>query len=202
MRNNRPASKAFLAALAKSRGTKSSRPAAKKPPFSVASALADADRILALPPARAHIVRQPTAGKLVRRFALPLRLCKPQNKKAFAEGWQFAATRKELLGLLAAQLGNRLPKAPLPGRPIVQCIRFSSKAPDAGADSFKQAIDCLSPRRFRKVKGVPRLIPGVGLIADDDPDSCDVRQRWEHAPSGKGFCVIEVWSGEAKGGNQ
>ncbi len=198
---SRPASKAFLAALAKSRqsprvgGTLTDG-------FSVANALLGAERILAAAPARHHIGRQPAAGELIHRFALPLRLCKPQNRKAFAEGWQFAATRKALLDLLAVQLRGRLPRAPLPGRPIVQCIRFSSRSPDAFADSFKQAIDCLCPRRVRSVKGLPRLIPGLGLIADDNPDACDVRQRWEFAPNGSGFCVIDVYSGEPKGGRQ
>jgi hypothetical protein len=194
---SRPASKAFLAALAKSRAPQVRVPRSRKPaaPFSVTSALAAADRILAAPPARHHIVRQPTSGSLVHRFALPLRLCKPQNRKAFANGWQFAANRSELLKTMSVQLRGALPRKPLPGRPIVQCIRFSSKAPDVGADSFKQAIDCLCPRRVRSHQGLPRLIPGLGLIADDNPDACDVRQRWEHAPSGAGFCVIEIWTG-------
>lgn len=200
MARSRPAPKAFLAALAKQRQPKAVKKTARQPaPFSVSAALEEADRILAEPPARHHIVRQPVAGDLRYRFALPLRLCKPQNRKAFAEGWQFAATRKALLNMLALQLRG-LPKSPLAGRPIVQCIRFSSKAPDAHADSFKQAIDCLCPRRFRKVKCAQRMIPGLGVIANDDPDSCDVRQRWEYAPSRGGFCVIEIYTGETKGG--
>ncbi len=171
----------------------------KAVPFSVTDVLARADAVLSAPPARRFIVRQPVAGELVHRFALPMRLCKTQNRKAKAEGWQFAVTRTELLQVLAVQFRGALPKRPLPGRPIVQCIRFSSRPPDAFADSFKTAIDCLCPRRVRRHKGVPRLIPGLGLIADDGQDVCDVRQRWEYAPSKAGFCVIEVYSGEPKG---
>lgn len=194
---SRPASKAFLAALANSRASAVGiRRTRNADPFSVAGALARAAAILSAPPARSFIVRQPVTGDLVHRFALPLHLCKPQNRKAMAEGWQFAATRTSLLKMLTLQLRGALPRKPLPGRPIVQCIRFSSKAPDAHADSFKQAIDCLCPRRVRSHQGLPRLIAGLGVIADDRPEACDVRQRWEHAPSGAGFCVIEIWSGE------
>lgn len=201
MRASRPASKAFLAALAKHRAglPAPKRRRANAPPFSVQETLAAADEILARLPARAHIKRFPTAGELRYRFALPLHLCKPQNRKAFADGWQFAKDRKALLQMLALQLRG-LPKAPLSGRPIVQCIRFSSKAPDAQADSFKQAIDCLCPRRSRKVRGVARMIPGLGVIRNDDPDSADVRQRWEYSPSKRGFCVIEIYTGAEGGG--
>jgi hypothetical protein len=200
VRPSRPASKAFLAALAKSRGSKPGiRGARKGPvPFSVPSALARATEILSAPPAKAHIVRQPAAGRLLHRLALPLHLCKPQNRKAKAAPWEFSATRKALLQLLAIQLGG-VPHVPLKGRPIVQCIRFSARAPDAFADSFKTPVDCLCPSRNRMHKGIARRVPGIGLIADDRPDACDVRQRWEYAPVGAGFCVLEIYSGEAKG---
>ncbi len=199
-RNSRPAPKAFLAALAKSRTPKVGIPGSRKRvvPFSVSGTLARAAEILANPPAKAHIVRQPAAGELLHRLAIPLRLCKPQNRKAKAAPWEFSATRKALLQLLSLQLGG-VPHAPLKGRPVVQCIRFSARAPDAFADSFKTPIDCLCPSRVRKHKGRAQRVPGIGLIADDRPEACDVRQRWEYAPAGAGFCVIDVYSGEAKG---
>lgn len=164
--------------------------------FNAGQALARADVILRDPPTRAHIVRVKPSGRLVNRFALPLELCEPQNRRRAAPAWAMANKRESILQLLASQLHHQLPERPLPGRPIVQCIRFSARAPDAFADSFKLAIDCLCPRRIRKHKGIARLIPGVGLIADDRPEVCDVRQRWEYVPRGEGFSVIDVWSGE------
>ena len=168
--------------------------------FDADRSLARADQILRDPPARRHIVRVKPAGELVKRFALPLELCEPQNRRRFAPVWAMANKREAILQMLATQLRHQLPERPLPGRPIVECVRFSSRAADAFADSFKLAIDCLCPRRIRKHKGVPRLIPGVGLIADDRPEICDVRQRWEYVKPGEGFCVISVWSGERSGG--
>lgn len=164
--------------------------------FNAGKLLARADVILKDPPTRAHVVRVKPSGSLVARFALPLELCEPQNRKRGAPTWALAKTREAILGLLTMQLAPRLPSAPLPGRPMVQCIRFSARAPDAFADSFKTAVDCLTKSRIRKHKGVPRKIAGVGLIVDDRPEVCDVLQRWEYAPSGEGFCLIAVYTGE------
>jgi hypothetical protein len=168
--------------------------------FDVRSAYDRAAVILRDPPARRHIVRVKPVGDLVARFALPLEVCEPQNARRKAPGWAMAQKRDDILHLFALQLCGHLPTAPLTGRPIVQCIRFSSRAPDAFADSFKLAVDCLSPSRIRRHKGVPRLIRGIGLIADDRPEVCDVRQRWEYAARGTGFCLVELWSGEKGGG--
>ena len=163
--------------------------------FSISSALLRAAKILSEPPAKSHIVRAQPEGDLVVRFALPLELCEPQNRRRKAPGWVMANKRDGILQLLAVQLRHQLPEKPLSGRPIVQCIRFSSRAPDAFADSFKLAIDCLCPSKIRKTRGVPKRIPGIGLIADDNPEACDVRQRWEQAPSGQGLALLEVWTG-------
>ena len=165
--------------------------------FSIKAALAQAEWILTAPPARPHIIRAAAAGMRLHRFVLPLELCKPQNRKRFAASWELGETREAILQLLAIQLRHHLPESPLPGRPVVQCIRFSSREPDAFADSFKMAIDCLCPPRARLHKGFPKRIPGVGLIADDRPVLCDVRQRWEFAPTGEGFGLIDVHEGEA-----
>jgi hypothetical protein len=167
--------------------------------FNVRDALNRAERILMDPPARQHIVRVRPDGELVVRFALPLELCEPQNRRRGAPGWAMAQKREDILQLFAVQLRHQLPLNPLPGRPIVQCVRFSARAPDAFADSFKLAVDCLSPSRVRRFKGVPRKIPGIGLIVDDRPEVCDVRQRWEYAAAKTGFAVVEVWTGKVEG---
>lgn len=169
--------------------------------FDARAALACADAILRDPPARSWIVRMKPEGRLVVRFALPLELCEPQNKRRFAPAWAMSQKRSDILMLFQAQLGGRLPADPLPGRPIVECTRFSSRAPDATANSFKLAVDCLSPSRVRRYNGVPRKIPGIGLIVDDNQDVCDVREKWEYAAARSGFAagVIEVWTGVFSG---
>lgn len=164
--------------------------------FDARSALNRATQILMDPPARSHIVRVSPDGDLVARFALPLDLCEPQNRRRGAPGWAMAQKRARILHLMAAQLHHERRGQPLDGRPIVQCIRFSSREPDAFADSFKLAVDCLSPSRVRMHKGVPRKIPGMGLIVDDRPEACLVLQSWEYVPRGSGFCVIQVFTGK------
>lgn len=167
----------------------------RKPKFSFRDAIARAEQILRAPPAQSHIVRVAPEGLLVARFALPLEDCEPGNLRRSAPKWAMARKRSDILTLYTTQLVGKVPQAPLLGRPIVQCIRFSSRAPDAFSDSFKLAIDCLSPSRVRIVKGRPKKIPGIGLIADDRPGVCDVRQRWEYARPGEGFAIVEVWTG-------
>jgi hypothetical protein len=221
MRSSRSASKAFLEALMKDRqrrqeqfgikGTakrelvtkgKLNTPKPKRKSiasivksFDYTDALLRATAILLLPPKKAHIDRREPEGRLVVRLALPLELCLPQNRKKGLPKFMFAQIRAGILQLYGAQLNHQLPIRPLPGRPVVQCIRFSSSQPDAGADSFKTAIDVLTPSRVRKANGVPHKVPGIGLIADDNPDACDARQRWEYAPPGQSMAIVEVWTG-------
>jgi hypothetical protein len=163
--------------------------------FDVREALARAGEILSAPPAKPHIVRIDPVGSLVARLVLSLALCEPQNRKRVVPRYVWAQKRAAILAVFQAQLRGQLPQAPLPGRPMVLCTRFSSVEADAFADSFKLAIDCLCPSKKRLVAGVPKLAPGLGLIRDDKPSLCDVRQRWEYAPPKLGFCLVEVYTG-------
>jgi hypothetical protein len=82
---------------------------------------------------------------------------------------------------------------PLPGRPMVRAIRFSSVEPDATASWFKTPIDVMLPPRKRGAK----FVAGLGLLRDDRPSALELRSWWERVPKGRGFCVVELWSGEA-----
>jgi hypothetical protein len=77
---------------------------------------------------------------------------------------------------------------------MVRAIRFSSVAPDPTAAWHKVAVDCLRVARPRAGK----LVPGLGILEDDRPDLLELREWCEYAPPGKGFAVIEVWSGETE----
>lgn len=152
----------------------------------IADALNRADAILAAPPARPHLERVSPKGSLVCRFALPLRLCQPQNRTRLAQKWALGKLKNELALVMRAQM--RPWKMPLPGRPFVRCVRFSNTEPDKYSDWAKQAVDrlCVSTKRRKD---------GLGLLRDDRPSDLDVHQQWEFAPRGEGFCVIEVWTG-------
>lgn len=181
---SRPASKAFLAALANSRAPKVRRPGKPKPALNIQECLLRATATRLATPCRPHAERVEPHGELIERFVLPLSLCVVQNNTRRDSAWRMARLKKSCSLAMRAQLRSRL-RAPLSGRPQVLCTRFSSVEPDKYADWAKVAVD--------------RLVE-FGLIVDDKPSCIDLHQTWEHAPPSKGFCVIEVYSGEAKGG--
>lgn len=131
-------------------------------------------------------------GECVARFVLPLELCKPQNRKrAPTKGAQFAEakTRQNVFAQMRAQCSP--PERPLPGRPQVLCVRFSSEEPDKYSDWAKVPVDCLCQANGR---GHERL----GVIVDDSPKRASIYQWWEKAKPGKGFVLIEVWTGDSR----
>jgi hypothetical protein len=161
-------------------------------PFRVDAALAIADDVLSRPPARPHIERPVRRGELVARFALPLELLKAQNAKRYAKPWLITKTRQQIYGMMRIQLCGASFVVPLPGRPQVIARRFSSTEPDAYADGFKQAIDCLCVSRTRTHKGRTIKIPGLGMLRDDRPADAQIIQTWEYVAPGKGFGILEV----------
>lgn len=140
-------------------------------------------RTLIHPPARANIQRVEPVGKLVERFVLPLSYCQPQNR-THGKTWMLAKLKRQCLGVMFPQLEVRR-TSPLPGRPQVLCVRFSSVEPDKYNDSFKVAVDRLKE---------------LHLIVDDSPRYVDLHQWWEPAPPKLGSCLIEVWSGQQEAG--
>ena len=152
--------------------------------FNAAEAMAMAADVLSRPPAKAHIVRTVGRGRLVRRFALPLELCPTTNATRHAPMGQNARIKEDITRVMKAQTGGRVRNAPLPGRPQIIGIRFSSRQPDKYSDGFKLAID-------RLMRGEERM----GYLRDDNEDACDIVQRWERTPKGIGFAILEIWSG-------
>jgi hypothetical protein len=152
--------------------------------------LAFADRTLSAPPARSHIVRPVPRGDLVARFALPLELCRPQNRRDGAgPAWALAKTKAQLAQVMATQWLRQRGgiETPLTGRPQVLCLRFSSVEPDGYADWAKAAVDILTSRgRGHR----------LGIIVDDRPSCADVVQWWEPAKPGAGGVLVQVFRGE------
>jgi len=152
-------------------------------------------RVLSEPSALPRIVRPVPRGDLVARFALPLELCRPQNRRDGAgPAWALAKVKSQLAQLMATQWLRQRGgvETPLPGRPQVLCLRFSSVEPDGYADWAKAAIDVLTLRRSRARSRVHRL----GIIVDDRPSCAEVVQWWEPAKPGAGGVLVQVFRGE------
>lgn len=157
--------------------------------------LARAEAILSQPPADPYTERYPGRGSLVVRFALPLELAQPLNRTRHAKPWMMARDREQVLDAMRAQwlrFGGGI-YTPLPGRPMLRAIRFSSSESDATACWWKVVGDALLPSRLRR----GRLVPGLGIIEDDRPSKLETRAWREVAPRGQGFCLVEIWSGAA-----
>lgn len=164
--------------------------AAKKPrkakaPFIPANALAFADAVLSAPPKLAHIERKPGIGVCVARWVLPLHLCPGVNVLAEMPNWKRAKVKEAALGLMWMQSGGKRAVEPLPGRPMVRCVRFSSVEPDDNNSHSKVPVDRLTVRNG-----------GLGYLVDDKPRNMRLATWWEPAPPGRGCVLVEVWTGE------
>lgn len=166
---------------------KPKRPRVRPAPIDAAwisSCLNRADAVLAAPIAKPHIVRVAPVGALVARFVLPLDFCPSLNR--FAELPSFARKRVKdqvaTLMLVQQRFMRRL--EPLPGRPFVRAIRFTSVEADRDASWCKVPVDRLTGKHG-----------GLGFIQDDRPSKLDLRTWWEPVPPKCGFVLLEVFSG-------
>lgn len=160
--------------------------------FSIPDALERADRILAGPPS-GHLPRIEGRGTLVARFALPLELAAPTNRRHYQQQWALASMKAKVFRMLQLQ-HPEIRATPLPGRPQVRCIRFSTVEPDAFSDWHKMPVDCLCPMKPPRKEGGRKKL-GLGLLFDDKPQHADVVAWWEKAPQRQGLALIEVWTG-------
>ena len=152
-----------------------------------AQRLAFAESVLARPPRESWVKRPVLRGDRVAVFHLPLDLC-PTRNAGRREHWSARKRlRDRVLAHLRMQWAHCQPEfagaasRPLPGRPQLVAIRFSSVPVDADAGFAKTAIDCLTPNAG-----------GIGLIEDDSPRHVERCEWWEYAPRGKGFVLLEV----------
>jgi hypothetical protein len=136
------------------------------------------------PPAKAHIVRVEPVGTLVASFILPLELCPPLNRFAELPSYARHKLKGQALLVMRSQLRDRV-KDPLPGRPFVRAIRFSSVEVDRDSGWAKVAIDRLTGKHG-----------GLGLIEDDRPSKLNLQAHWEPAPRSHGFVFVELFTGD------
>lgn len=156
-------------------------------PFDPAEALRRADDVLAFPPKHPHIERIDGKGRLVKRFVLPIDLLPTTNGTRHRPGWALAKLKKNIFKLLWDQNSHQVQPYPLPGRPMVRAIRFSSVEADTLSDWPKMAIDKLCCGNER-----------LGYLRNDRP--CDIKLVcWgEPAPRNRGVALIEIWTGEER----
>jgi hypothetical protein len=115
-------------------------------------------------------------------FTLPLHCAPTLNRIAEMNSWQRAKVKKDCLTRMFFQArGAR--KEPLPGRPIVIAIRFSSVEPDRDSGWPKFPVDRLTGAN-----------QGLSFIVDDKPSAIDLRYWHSKAPPSKGFVYLEVWT--------
>lgn len=178
-------------------------------PFIVADARTMAATILAAPVAKPHIERPaPSAGSFVASWVLPLELCPRLNALAEMPNFKRKALKNAALKLMLAQCGLRRASAPLPGRPVVHAVRFSSGEPDRDSAWTKVPVDRLCVGTRKRPKTMLALTPtqwreaqakmgpvGLGYLADDKPSALDLQAWWEPCAPGHGCVYIELWTG-------
>lgn len=165
-----------------------------------ASLLRRVEAILAAPPAKAWITRPVPHGPVIAQFVLPNEICKPTNATRGAAAWSQAKVKKRVWEAMLLQVG-RMRAFPLPGRPQIIAIRFSSSKSDPYADWGKVPVDMTRMWRDERVKHpvtgktVVRKIRGLGFIAEDSGEHVELSQHWEPARQGQGFTYLEIRSG-------
>lgn len=192
------------------------RAAAKMPkrkrakPFVIADARAMAAAILAAPIAKPHIERpSPSAGSFVGSWVLPLESCPRLNALAEMPNWARKKLKTAALKTMLVQCGLRRAPAPLPGRPVVRAVRFSSVEPDRDSSWTKIGVDRLCVGKRARPKSMASLTAaqwkeaqakmgpvGLGYLADDKPSVLDLQAWWEPCAPGHGCVYIELWTGE------
>lgn len=155
-----------------------------RPPFSIAECLRHAEATLASPPRWQYVRRVEPVGELVARFVLPLNYCPTLNAFAEMNFWKRAKLKSAAQSMMLIQCGGRRRSEPLPGRPMIRAIRFTSRPTDEDAAWMKIPTDRLTCKSG-----------GLCYIQDDKPASVE-RVAWcEWSSPGSGFCMIEVYSG-------
>ena len=126
---------------------------------------------------------RPAPGTVLHaRFAIPLHCAPTLNRIAEMTSYTRAKIKKDCLTRMFFQSRGRRAE-PLPGRPIVLAVRFSSREPDRDSGWPKFPIDRLTGAN-----------QGLNFIRDDKPKDLDLRYWHAPAPPSKGFVYLEVWT--------
>lgn len=117
-------------------------------------------------------------GSLVARFVFATDWCPRYNellKKHFGTKSTLGAKVRRAL------TSQGCPSGPLPGRPLVRFVRFSTIRPDRDSSWTKVPLDELVNAK---------------LIKNDDELSIDLRAWWEPAPRNRQCVYVDIWTGK------
>ena len=169
--------------------------ASSTPRFDYHEALCRADAVLSDPPAKGATHRPELLPTRVFRAALPSELCLAMNRWKRTSRFSESALKENIWSFLEPQalrwrqkLGHLWPFDEMfEDRPQVIAIKFSSHAPDVGANFGKMAIDMLTRPTLK------RPHHRIGIIVDDRPTRVDQLHWWEFIPQKyAAFVIIEV----------
>jgi hypothetical protein len=153
----------------------------KKKPFELEQCMDIAEASFAMDPKWRG--EQEALGEFVASFFVPLDVCPTINTYMNMFYLQRVSLKTKALRIMFEQYGKRR-TMPLAGKPVVILVRFSCKQPDQETSWHKIIVDRLLAKHH-----------GLGILVDDNPDAVELRSSWRHAPMGKGFGYVEVWSG-------
>jgi hypothetical protein len=166
----------------------------------IRAALRIVDDVLESPARHQYIDRADGRGALLWRCVVPAEYCKPNNAARYEPGWVAAKRRAKLFEFMLHQHGLRRRELPLPGRPMVRCVRFNSHEADPGADWAKMPIDLLQQRRVvttnTKLGPKTKIYEGLGFIVNDTNQRLQRAIWWEYLPRNMaGIVLLEVYTG-------
>lgn len=187
---------------------KKPRPAPK--PFNLSASIALVRATLAAPPKRTTIARRPAVGSLLAWWVLPL-WCAPtsnvQLKMSRHAPFAVEQLKRRVLSTMLNQAGGSRAASPLPGRPHVRVVVFTSGRPDYDTGRTKLILDRLQRGRHARPANIaleqwreiePTMRPReLGWLRDDTVEAIDLATWQEPAPPGSGCVLVELYSGEA-----
>lgn len=178
-----------------------------KQAFDPVAAMVFARTALGLPPA-STVTRVWAVGEFAAGWVLPLEDAPTTNRLielGRAGTWALAALKKRVRKRMLDQSGGRRAQEPLPGRPHVRIVIFSSGRQDYDRSRTKIILDRLQPGSRRRPDGMPEHLwerlrahqPPVDLnwIRDDTVEAIDLATWQEPAPPGHGCVLVEIYTG-------
>lgn len=130
----------------------------------------------------------------IARYFIPEIYCPPGNRRDTMHWSKAHALRNDCFQWMYEQNHFSITGAPLPGKPAVVCVRFSSRATDARSNWDKFPVDSLrAPRTDVLKSGKVRHWRGLNWIKDDGPNDIDLHAWCEKGPKDSPFVYVRVY---------
>lgn len=124
-------------------------------------------------------------GPLVWDCVVPAEWCPPGNTRDGLH-WSTAHRLRERVRDVMRRQGGELRglTLPLPGRPVVVCVRYTPHRTDPRSNWDKFPVDMLQPQKVVVTRKGVRRSGLLGVIADDSGEHIDLRAWWERSKLG------------------